>query len=460
MTALRRLYRLTDGVRCLTSGSGATALLRWPHAEEFGRLTAPEHAVLRELVDDRSVEELGALCPAESTAALVAALTRGGWAVTTVACGERTLYSTHTRWPPRRPPVSDRPYRLSRFASVRRDGDGVLVASPTAARSVRITDTRLLETVVTAGAAQDPSGLPAEAARWLLTDLEDAGLLAAAEETDELRGAQWSPHELAFHHDSRLRRDHRMGEDFGGNYWAKGRFDPPPARHPTWGSSDIALPRPDLERLHAQDPPLSAVMEGRRSIRSYDEDDPLTVEEVGEFLFRTARVRATGQDTGLDVSDRPWPAGGAAHELEVYPLVHKVRGLPSGLYHYDPHQHGLSQVPATATALRWLMMSSAAGMNGGATPQVLFVIATRYGRLSWKYRAMAYALTLKHVGVLQQTMYLAATAMGLAPCALGVGDAEAFAAATGLDALEETGVGEFALGRPASSDEGEDGCEA
>ncbi|MGC9497480.1 SagB family peptide dehydrogenase [Streptomyces sp. WG7] len=456
MTALRRLYRLTDGVRSVTSGSGVTALLRWPHAEEFGRLTAAEHAVLRALVEDRSIEELDALCPAENATALVTALARGGWAVATVVRGGQTLYSTHARWPPRRPAAPEGPRRLSRFASVRRDGDTVLVTSPTAARSMRIADTRLLETVMTAG-ARDPSGLPAETARWLSTDLADAGLLATAEETDELRGAQWSPHELAFHHDSRLRRDHRMGEDFGGTYWAKGRFDPPPAPHPVWGTADVALPRPDLERLHAQDPPLSAVMERRRSIRSYDEDRPLTVEELGEFLFRTARVRATGQDTGLDVSDRPWPAGGAAHELEVYPLVHTVRGLRPGLYHYDPHQHGLSRVPATATALRWLMMSSASGMNGGATPQVLFVIATRYGRLSWKYRAMAYALTLKHVGVVQQTMYLAATAMGLAPCALGVGDADAFAAATGLDALEETGVGEFALGRPAPSRDGADG---
>ncbi|MEU6952190.1 SagB family peptide dehydrogenase [Streptomyces sp. NPDC045714] len=457
MTTLRRLYRLTDGVRCLTSGSGATALLRWPHAEKFGRLTPREHTVLRELVDDRSITELTALCPAGSTTALVAALARGGWTETTVVCGERRLYSTRTRWPPRRPPVPARPGRLSRFASVGRDGDGMLVASPTAARSLRIADTRLLETVMTAGASHPPSGLPAEAAQWLLTDLEDAGLLAGAEETDELRGAQWSPHELAFHHDSRLRRDHLMGEDFGGTYWAKGRFDPPPARHPAWATADITLHRPDPERLHAQDPPLSAVMERRRSIRSYADDDPLTVEELGEFLFRTARVRTTGQDTGLEVSDRPWPAGGAAHELEVYPLVHNVQGLPPGLYHYDPHGHGLSRVPATATHLRWLMTSAAAGMNGGATPQVLFVIATRYGRLSWKYRAMAYALTLKHVGVLQQTMYLAATAMGLAPCALGVGDADAFAAATGLDVLEETSVGEFALGRPPSPEHGEDG---
>ena len=66
--------------------------------------------------------------------------------------------------------------------------------------------------------------------------------------------------------------------------------------------------------------------------------------------------------------------------------------------------------------------------------------------MAWKYESIAYALTLKDVGVLFQTMYLAATAMGLAPCALGGGDADLFARAAGTDYRVETSVGEFLLG--------------
>ena len=43
-------------------------------------------------------------------------------------------------------------------------------------------------------------------------------------------------------------------------------------------------------------------------------------------------------------------------------------------------------------------------------------------------------------------MYLTATAMELAPCAIGTGDSDLFARASGLDYYEETSVGEFALG--------------
>jgi len=67
-------------------------------------------------------------------------------------------------------------------------------------------------------------------------------------------------------------------------------------------------------------------------------------------------------------------------------------------------------------------------------------------RVSWKYSSLAYALTLKNVGALYQTMYLVATAMGLAACALGGGDTDLAASTLGLDYLREGCVGELALG--------------
>jgi SagB-type dehydrogenase family enzyme len=79
-------------------------------------------------------------------------------------------------------------------------------------------------------------------------------------------------------------------------------------------------------------------------------------------------------------------------------------------------------------------------------PQVVIILASRFQRLSWKYSGMAYATTLKNVGVLYQTMYLVATAMGLAPCALGGGDSALFSEAVGANSLEESSVGEFILG--------------
>jgi hypothetical protein len=41
--------------------------------------------------------------------------------------------------------------------------------------------------------------------------------------------------------------------------------------------------------------------------------------------------------------------------------------------------------------------------------------------------------------------------MGLAPCALGSGDADLFASLAGLDYMRETSVGEMALGSRAEA---------
>jgi SagB-type dehydrogenase family enzyme len=96
----------------------------------------------------------------------------------------------------------------------------------------------------------------------------------------------------------------------------------------------------------------------------------------------------------------------------------------------------------------------AAGI-AGETVQVLLIFAARFQRVAWKYETLAYALILKDIGVLMQSMYLAATAMGLAPCAVGLGNSDLFAQAAGVDYYAETSVGEFLLGSaPAEERQG------
>jgi oxazoline/thiazoline dehydrogenase len=92
------------------------------------------------------------------------------------------------------------------------------------------------------------------------------------------------------------------------------------------------------------------------------------------------------------------------------------------------------------------LLDDAGYSMGHPQPQVLIVITSRFQRIAWKYEAIAYSLTLKHVGCLLQTMYLVATVMGLAPCAIGGGNSEIFARVAGLSPLMESSVSEFSLG--------------
>ncbi len=169
------------------------------------------------------------------------------------------------------------------------------------------------------------------------------------------------------------------------------------------------------------------------------------------MLYRTARTRRTQPvGPGEELLSRPYPSGGGLYELELYPVVRNVAGLQPGMYHYDSFDHVLRPVAGTESqAVSRLVKPASATLTGGAEPQVLIAMAARSGRIMWTYEQIGYAAILKDVGVLMQTIYLAATAMGLGACAQGFGDAAAFVAATGVDERQECNVGSIIVGSVA-----------
>jgi SagB-type dehydrogenase family enzyme len=151
----------------------------------------------------------------------------------------------------------------------------------------------------------------------------------------------------------------------------------------------------------------------------------------------------------LSYTVRPYPSGGASYELEVYLAVDTCEGLSRGFYHYDAGVHALVPIETRGNQLDALLKSAEFAMGVSAAPQILITIAARFGRVSWKYSSLAYALILKDVGVLMQTFYVMAADMSLGGCAIGTTNIELFAKMTGLQFHVEGPVGQFALGRGA-----------
>jgi SagB-type dehydrogenase family enzyme len=171
----------------------------------------------------------------------------------------------------------------------------------------------------------------------------------------------------------------------------------------------IELFRPDLEQLMERDRPFTRVLEERRSLREYGER-PITARQLGEFLYRVARVRFLADanpEAGLhyDVSNRPYPSGGGTYDLELYLTVNVCEGISSGIYHYDPLNHRLEKLTDRNAHAEALLRDASISAARLCVPQVLITLASRFQRLGWKYDAIAYAATLKNVGVLYQTMY-------------------------------------------------------
>jgi SagB-type dehydrogenase family enzyme len=288
-------------------------------------------------------------------------------------------------------------------------------------------------------------GLPVEGARLFLNLLANAEAVVSCapdqvspEVTDPVL-APWEFHDLLFHTRCRLgRHDH----PYGGTFPFKDRFAPLPVIKPEASGERISLRVPDLDRLKREDVPFTQVLETRASLRTPG-DPPIHLDQLGEFLYRSARVKKMSETAG--VSWRPSPAGGALHELEIYPLVHRCEGVAAGLYHYNPHEHALYKIAEVSREVNTLLELGRITSQLDQFPQVQLLIAARFQRIQHKYQSVSYSVILKNVGVLYQTMYLVATAMGLSACALGGGHSDLFAQAAGLNYLAETTVGEFLL---------------
>jgi oxazoline/thiazoline dehydrogenase len=366
------------------------------------------------------------------------------------------------RFAPSAEPVE--PFVLSRFAFCRQAGGEMVLETPLGHASVILHDPRaalliaaLAQRSNAASLAAVVPDLPSAAVSNFIDILRNARALAhCGPNGEELPDAlaQWSFHDLLFHSRSRAGRHNNPT---GGLFRHAARTAPAPVTKPVPESLPrVPLFRPDLGELSRQDGRLTDVMERRRSIRTYDPDHPLDVKELGEFLYRTARIRGIRdmQVPGhpgktFQISSRPYPSGGAMYEVEIYVGASRCRGLESGFYHYDPLSHELAKLRDHDSCCEAMLEFARANAGIRTGPDVLLTMASRFARMNWKYESIAYSATLKNVGSLYQTMYLVAASMNLAPCALGNGNSDLFAAAAGTDYLEEGSIGEFMLGRPA-----------
>jgi SagB-type dehydrogenase family enzyme len=357
---------------------------------------------------------------------------------------------------------------LSRFAYMRRRANEMVLESPRSGALFKIRDPKIAAALAILSTPQQikrlpRNGFPGVALLALLVDCQilfkidavDDNGLRASEGDDNL--VLWDFHDLLFHTRS---TEGRHANPLGGLYPYVDVTPPLPAVRPPWPGEKIDLGK-SVTAPSEPISPAAKLLRDRHSTRSFDDQRPITLAELSRFLDSTARVQSTlsasldpgGGGPMLSYTVRPYPSGGASYALELYLAVDKCDGLPRGFYHYDAGGHALVPIAVRKHEFDALLKSAEFAMDAPALPQILITIAARFGRVSWKYGSLAYALILKDVGVLMQTFYLMATDMGVGGCAIGSTNIDLFAKMTGLGFHVEGAVGQFALGRGAKEED-------
>ena len=202
----------------------------------------------------------------------------------------------------------------------------------------------------------------------------------------------------------------------------------------------VALPPPAVELPDA----LGEVLQRRRSVRRYG-SRALRLDELSTLLHHAARVVSSRPaDAAPSEALRPFAGAGARSELEIYVLADNVEELAPGAYWYDPFAHHLELVRTCDEHQERIQRGVSAAAGGlERTPPATLLITAVFGRIMQRYEWVGLGLIYKDCGCLLQNLYLVATAMGLAPCAIGTGEELENSRWLGLDPVVEAQVGCF-----------------
>ncbi|WAH64719.1 putative peptide maturation dehydrogenase [Xanthomonas hortorum] len=155
---------------------------------------------------------------------------------------------------------------------------------------------------------------------------------------------------------------------------------------------------------------------GRRvTCRNFDQGRAVPLQTFSHMLQRVFGAQAqvkVGDD--LVFLKKNVPSGGGLHPIEAYILVRHVEGLAAGVYHYRADVHALELVAGVECSDDFVMQA-VGQQHWFADAHVLIVLVPRFDRTFWKYRqhAKGYRVVALEAGHLSQTLYLAATDLGL-----------------------------------------------
>jgi SagB-type dehydrogenase family enzyme len=231
-----------------------------------------------------------------------------------------------------------------------------------------------------------------------------------------------------FHHETRLTWRRVIGDVLS--------FKPEkPPQYKTYPEAKkIQLPDPDYRGMTVEE-----AIKKRRSVRNYS-TGALSMNQLSQLLFAAQGI--TGKMYGQPL--RSAPSAGALYPFELYLVVNNVKGLSSGIYHYDVLNHAIVVIKSgdfsdhiTDAGLKQDMLGEA---------DVTFVLASIFDRVRHKYGERGYRYAYIEAGHISQNIYLQAVSLGLGSVSVGAFLDDKVNQLIGVDGQKEAAIYLHAIG--------------
>ncbi|MEW6094927.1 MAG: SagB/ThcOx family dehydrogenase [bacterium] len=168
----------------------------------------------------------------------------------------------------------------------------------------------------------------------------------------------------------------------------------------------------------------------RRSKRNFL-PKPISLEELSCLLHYASGITGYGRL-------RAAPSAGALYPIEIYPVIHQVKDITPGIYHYSIEDHSLELLEEGD--YRHKLSQHCLGQKFVAEAAVAFIMTAVFARTKWKYRNRAYRYVLIEAGHIGENIYLSATSLGLGTCAVGAFFDDQINKELNIDGIKEAAI--------------------
>lgn len=177
---------------------------------------------------------------------------------------------------------------------------------------------------------------------------------------------------------------------------------------------NIMLPEPTHEGTNGVEEAISS----RISRRQFS-DQAVNVQELSQILW-AAQGKGIDGTTG---ATRTAPSAGATYPVEIFVIAGELkveRGIPAGVYHYNPSNHKL--IPVLKEDQRKKLAQAALQQEFIAKAPVSIVLTAEYERTTRRYGERGRRYVHIEIGHITQNIHLQVESLGLGSVAVGAFD--------------------------------------